>query len=520
MRKRSYVIFLVVGLAVAATASAIIFGVQNNQLRLELENSYNQTQSQIQVENFYQQAAQELGDSMRNLEVNLSKVANSNTSSTQMRYLMKVESESDRALADLSMLPLSGEDVEKTTKFINQTNAYCLTLSEKLGSGEKLSDEEIASIQHLQKVAKNYSHRIEKMLRDNKDSSLTELFNSEKNGGLYNTSSGNDEGEKETFDYPQLIYDGPFSDSVNKHTIDTSSTAMSVDEVEKKVVEYLSDYNIKEIKHTGDADNMAKVYIFSVTIEGGELNVHATVDKGMIVQFSAYSEQDKDNQNQQNDNQSKTSGLTGVSGLGKRHDILRPFKGVFELFRLKPLQPKWSLMANNSDEAGKNENEAGTGENKEGKRQACIDEAIKMAAKLGYDVIPMWVSEPIDQCIYVNMCNKQGDFIVYPDLVMVSVDTATEKVNGIEAYAYLANHKERTLPTSANENSAKAAVSSKLEIMQSRLAIIPFGSSEKFCYEFKCANGNDKYFVYVDLETMQEIEIKKIINEETGHLVM
>lgn len=529
MKKRNVFIYLIIGLVFATSAAAVVFGIENSKLHQQLENSRNQTKSQIQVENFYQQAVTELSDSMRNLEVNLAKVSVSNDSQTQMRYLMKVESEADRALADLSMLPIGGEDVEKTSKFINQTSGYCMTLSAKLGRGEKLSDEEAANIEHLHKVALSYSNRFENILRNNNDASFTELFNSQENGGMYSGGADIKDKEDEIFDYPQLIYDGPFSDSVNKHTVDTSGQRMFAEEVMEKVKEQLSDFSITNVEHVGEANNETRVYIYRVTTGKAELTVHATVDTGQIVQFvSSDIEADNDEDPKDNSEQSLKSlrkGLGSAATLNspisefervknRKQGIRNPFKGVYDLiFKRKSIG---HISSVSSDGGNEQEKKTLTDEDKQG----YIATAQAIAKRLGFDVSPMWVSEPIDLCVYVNMCHVQNEYMIYPDMIMVSINTSTGEVNGMEAYAYLANHKVRRLPDKTGEDAAKDAVNKKLQIVSSKPVVIPFGSEEKFCFEFTCTFNGEKYFVYVEMVSNKEIEIKKIVDEGKGHMVM
>lgn len=43
--------------------------------------------------------------------------------------------------------------------------------------------------------------------------------------------------------------------------------------------------------------------------------------------------------------------------------------------------------------------------------------AVRVAEILGYDVTPMWVSEPIEGRVYVNLICRQNGLNVYTDMV-------------------------------------------------------------------------------------------------------
>ncbi len=119
----------------------------------------------------------------------------------------------------------------------------------------------------------------------------------------------------------------------------------------------------------------------------------------------------------------------------------------------------------------------------------------------------------------INYAAVQDGVLLYPDLVKVQVRMDTGDIVGIEANNYWMNHRQRTLEKpKITEEEARDMVSSRLEILQTRLCLIPFRGTEKLCYEFTSAWDNSQYLVYIDALTGEEREILKVIESGTGPL--
>ena len=60
-----------------------------------------------------------------------------------------------------------------------------------------------------------------------------------------------------------------------------------------------------------------------------------------------------------------------------------------------------------------------------------------------------------------------------------------------------------------------------LEIVQTNLALIPQDDqTEKLCYEYKVRFGGNDYAVYLDAVTGDEVQIFRIIEDESGQLAV
>ncbi len=119
----------------------------------------------------------------------------------------------------------------------------------------------------------------------------------------------------------------------------------------------------------------------------------------------------------------------------------------------------------------------------------------------------------------INYAAVQDGVLLYPDLVKVQVRMDTGDIVGIEANNYWMNHRQRALEQpKITEADARDMVSSRLEILQMRLCVIPFRGTEKLCYEFSSVWDDSQYLVYIDALTGEEREILKVIESGTGPL--
>lgn len=122
------------------------------------------------------------------------------------------------AKTSLSVLPLSGVQMDNTYKFLSQVGDFVATLNAKLQRGETISDAERAQMQRLLTFSQTLSEEISTMrtqLFDGYlDFSATNETLSENNNQTALFSDDMEDAEQSLTEYPSLIYDGPFSDHI------------------------------------------------------------------------------------------------------------------------------------------------------------------------------------------------------------------------------------------------------------------------------------------------------------------
>ena len=101
------------------------------------------------------------------------------------------------------------------------------------------------------------------------------------------------------------------------------------------------------------------------------------------------------------------------------------------------------------------------------------------------------------------------------------LDLSMSSVVGWEAVNYATNHIERTFTSSIGILDAMSNVSSLMSITERNLCIIP----DKFvgeisAYEFICTWENYTYYIYIDANTGEEVNILRVIDTSNGQLLM
>ena len=122
--------------------------------------------------------------------------------------------------------------------------------------------------------------------------------------------------------------------------------------------------------------------------------------------------------------------------------------------------------------------------------------------------------------ITVNYAYKQGDVVIYPDLIKVKIALDNGEIIGLETTGYLNCHYERNIPTAQiSMEEARENLSDKIEIKSEGLAIIPTEwNTEIFCYEFKGKVEDIDFIAYINAETGEEEDILIITNTPNGTL--
>ena len=122
--------------------------------------------------------------------------------------------------------------------------------------------------------------------------------------------------------------------------------------------------------------------------------------------------------------------------------------------------------------------------------------------------------------ITVNYAYKQGEVLIYPDLIKVKIALDNGEIIGLETTGYLNCHYERQIPTpKISIEDARKNLSDKIEIKSEGLAMIPTEwKTETFCYEFKGKVEDIEFIAYINAETGEEEDILIIVNTPNGTL--
>jgi germination protein YpeB len=153
--------------------------------------------------------------------------------------------------------------------------------------------------------------------------------------------------------------------------------------------------------------------------------------------------------------------------------------------------------------------------------ERCVTIAEDFLDSIGYgNLKAVWTSENGTTC-NLNFAPVDCGAVIYPDLIKVKVCEERGLVTGIEAISYCLNHTQRQIAkASITEKQAQSAINGDIEVSLSRLALIPLNGQEILTYEFFGANGDNEYYVYVDAQTGEEVEVLTIIGTAQGKALM
>lgn len=278
-RKNKIVTSLAVACSVLAL-STISLGVglgvslgQSNDYKTELENVYQS--------NFYS-----LVDSVNNLETKLSKTLSSSSNSFQRKTLLQASKNASEAEISMASLPLNFAQQEDLTKLVNQISGYTSTLAENLAKGESLQEDDMSTLNEVYESVVALKTQLNEFARriNNGYSIVNESLNIDKNGNEFSkTFSGL---KVIDVDYPTMIYDGPFSDSVVNSTIKgLSGEKVTKSQAMKNVEKYFA--SLVNIEYTSQTNGRFDTFNFNAqTSDNQNLFVQVSQIGGNILTVS------------------------------------------------------------------------------------------------------------------------------------------------------------------------------------------------------------------------------------------
>lgn len=140
--------------------------------------------------------------------------------------------------------------------------------------------------------------------------------------------------------------------------------------------------------------------------------------------------------------------------------------------------------------------------------------------KQGYqDMTAVWSSESGAEVDF-KFVYAQNGAVYYPDAVNVKVCLERGVVSGLDATAYIRNHKGRSAPNvKLTENQAEEKLHDKLNVLDSRLCVINEKGREIAAYEFVCEYDGTEFYIYLDAQTGEETHIFIVENSMQGRIL-
>lgn len=241
-----------------------------------------------QVTNQYTRAFQDLVDSVSDLDTTLAKGAVANSPAMLADIASDVYRQATFAQANLGQLPIAHVELDNTAKFLSQVGDYTYSISKKVMSGGAITDAEYKQLADLSGYSATLLQNLQNMLADLYAGNLSFSAVQQKSSkGAEGSFAGNMETvENEFAEYPSLIYDGPFSDHINKMEAKhlRSATEITQEQAMEKARTFLHDAHITTIEPCGESGGTIAAWCFSgVGEDGTRLSVDVTKKDGYIL---------------------------------------------------------------------------------------------------------------------------------------------------------------------------------------------------------------------------------------------
>ncbi len=248
----------------------------------------------IKNNNDYTEAFSNLVNHVNNVESYLAKAMISKSNEHAAQTLTQIWRDSGLAIVYLSRIPLENNGLSQTAKFLNQISDYSYSLSRKNIDGKELGKEDFDNLKTLHNYCIELENTLNQLSEDiyNGDinwQNLNNGINSEFAQAVDNVNvfSNIDDNLNE---YEGLIYDGAYSDHVNKQEkVGLIGREIDENEAKNKVKQFIGEEYIDEIKSNGFIEN-AEIpsYDFSVKLKERSEDYSIMISKkgGHVVESS------------------------------------------------------------------------------------------------------------------------------------------------------------------------------------------------------------------------------------------
>lgn len=416
------------------------------------------------LENEFNRAFFDLVGYVQNVEVSLAKALVTSTPKQTAKQLTEVWQEANFAQSSLGQLPLSNVEIEKTSKFISQVGDFSYALSIQSIDGKSLSNEQWKSLDNLHNIAMGLSNSLTSLETDMQSGRMQWGELQSKGPIAFARSAKNlsenqlQEVEKQFQSYPSLIYDGPFSEHIEKlePTVLAGKSDIDANKAMDVAKNFVGADKVTQISNPSNGDGTIKTY-------------------GILI-----------------------NGPTTPSGSSISMDVTK--KGGYVLYMLNS-RPA-GIPSLNIDSAK--------------------DTAKKFLDSKGFKNMKDTYYITDNNTATINFAYVQNGVVVYSDLIKVKVALDNGEIVGFESRGYLMSHKVRNLPIpKISEKQARSMLNSRLSIKSVGLVVIPLESKrEVFVYEIKGSVGNRNFLTYINAETGKEENILIILDTPNGVLTI
>jgi len=451
----------------------------------------------------YQRSFYDLTTQVENLEVLLGKslVANGEQS---VAILSKIMLEADAAQENLTNLPVSEVTVARTAKFLTQVGDYASTLAKQVAGGDKISVQDRETLEKLYHQAINLSRDMHNVEAEVSDGSIhmVEMIKEGRRVLPRESSQTMTESfstvDQEMQRYPTLVYDGPFSDHLEKRGPAS---------------------DLGERITPGEAVKKALSFAGKSPGEGYTAKVLGSIEAN-IPSFKVEIRRKTKNGNKPNARNIPVI-TAAVSKMGGRVVwMLSPSGGIADT---KVVNSSVAAGSSNAGSIACNSDLGGTisvaGTRLDRDVNDLAKKAERFLARRGYSSVELTGYRRGEGLVVFNFAPVEKGIILYPDNLKVTTATGDGSITAFDASGYLLSHRDREFPTpKLTQAEAKSKICPDLKVKGGRLVVLPLpNGEERFVYEFRgVADDNQTFFVYVNAMDGREENILRIISNQEG----
>ncbi len=258
----------IVGLSVALYFS---------QDKIEMQAKY-----QNQMESVYAKAYYNLLDGVNDVDTTMAKLSVAKSEEKQEALLYEIWCASTLIEEYLATFENQDEGVRTAVKFVNQLGDYSLYLAGKLSRGESLDDNDRETLRKMRPMADALKESLKKV---GTDLDGGKLF-LEEDGVLESFASAFSTFSEPDFNYPEMIYDGPFSDALETRVAKGLEGQKEITAEEgAAIITKLFD-GATDINHIGRFEGHIPTENYSFTYDGHPAYVQLSVRGGKVVNYT------------------------------------------------------------------------------------------------------------------------------------------------------------------------------------------------------------------------------------------
>jgi germination protein YpeB len=250
---------------ILATALAVVSLWGYDQYRQKQQ--YN-----IYMENIYEKSFYNLVSYTQSIEGNMSKLMATATPAQYSLILTDIWRQAESAGDSLGQLPISHIALDNTAKFLNQIGDFSYYLARNATKGKPISEEEWRKLEELHNYSADMKSQLLALERDVSTDHISWNEIMQKGSRMLNNQkvptvdSHFQDIEKTMMDYPSLIYDGPFSESIERRKpLGLVGNSVSYEQAQKIAENFIGKDVVASIRKIGEDKGAIPTWNMEIT---------------------------------------------------------------------------------------------------------------------------------------------------------------------------------------------------------------------------------------------------------------